>query len=117
MSRVGPHQAPAVAAGDHRVRSSRLSTQHHRRGRLGCWSDQLPHGSPAIAILVRQLPGDALAQDVKVTHQLGQSPGGTHGRVLSASGFEQGENFKLLGVGQPLGFADHHFPLWAGSRA
>jgi hypothetical protein len=57
------------------------------------------HGGRAVAILIGQLTGDALAQDVEMTHQLGQRAGGTHGRVLGAGGFKQGENLKLLGVG------------------
>jgi hypothetical protein len=64
-----------------------------------------------VAILIGQLTGDALAQDVEMTYQLGQRAGGTHGRVIGAGGFKQGENVKLLGIAQPLGFADHAPPV------
>jgi hypothetical protein len=70
-----------------------------------------------VAVLVGQLTGDALTQDVEVTHQLGQGAGGTHGRMLGAGGLQQAENLKLLGVAQPLGFTVHRFPLWPSWRA
>jgi hypothetical protein len=70
-----------------------------------------------VAILVGQFSGDALAQDVEVTHQLGQGAGGTHGRLLGGGCLQQGEYLKLLGVAQSLGFACHRFPLWPSWRA
>jgi hypothetical protein len=60
--------------------------------------------------LVGQLHGDALAKGVEMAHQLGQGASRAHGRGFGAGGLQQGEDFKLLGVGQSLAVAHHRLP-------
>jgi hypothetical protein len=61
---------------------------------------------------VGQFTGDALSEEVKTTHQLGEGTGGPHCGRLGRNGFKQGENLELLGIAKALWLAHHQLPFW-----